>query len=59
MPVVIPVFASLGPGHDPLAVDVAKRCKGARPIGLLNSREDEFLLCYEGIVVSHHPTVDS
>jgi len=47
LPSPIPIFATMGPEHNPLTIKLAERCTTCRPIGHLSSHKDEFLLCYE------------
>ena len=35
--------------------EIAKRCESCRPIGMFRSKEDEFLLCYDGTFLPWSP----
>ncbi|KNZ75187.1 Rho1 guanine nucleotide exchange factor 1 [Termitomyces sp. J132] len=44
------------PAFDDTRIPLAKRCEGARPMGMFRSNENEFLLCYDefGLYVDKH-----
>ena len=41
--------------EDPRHTQLIKRCENARPIGMFRSTEDEFLLCYDGMLRALRP----
>ena len=42
---------SLPQKEDPRHTHLIKRCENARPIGMFRSTDDEFLLCYDGMLM--------
>ena len=42
---------SLPQKEDPRHTHLIKRCENARPIGMFRSTDDEFLLCYDGMLI--------